>query len=131
MPISDIMGEYSKQISTMLIYFCVLYTAASLCSGLILHFWLKRKWGTSPAKRTMSWISPIIKPENYQDENTLLRKSINAVNWNLIANKARALHVIRHKTKNSKLRSVLNSASFTFGQREFHVRPLLDRTATI
>ena len=132
MPLSYFLNEYSKQISTMVIYFCVLYTAASLCSGLILHFWMKNKWGNSSANETASKISPIIKPENYQDENTLLRKSLNAVNWSLIANKARALHDIRRKNKGSKSRSfLLKSASFTCGQSEYHIRPPLARTETV
>ena len=121
------LSEYSKQ---MVIYFCVLYTAASLCSGLILHFWMKKKWGKSSPNETVSKISPIIKPENYQDENTLLRKSINAVNWSLIANKARALHAItgRSKTERSKMRPFFKSASFTFGHCEYHP---LARTETV
>ena len=98
----------------------MLYTAASLSSGLILHFWMNKQWVTAPANKTMSKISPIIKPENYQDENILLRKSLNAMNWSLVANKARAFHNIRRNT-DSYLKLRPSSASFTFGQREFYV----------
>ncbi len=119
MSFSCILSEYSNEISDIVIYFCMLYTAASLCSGLILHFLMNKQWVTAPIKSTIK-ISPIIKPENYQDGNILLRKSLNAINWSLVANKARALHNIRGNTDSkSKLRP--SSASFTFGQREYYV----------
>ena len=119
MPFSCILCQYSNEISDIVIYFCMLYTAASLGSALILHFFMSKRWVTAPANNTMK-ISPIIKPEDYQDENILLRKSLNATNWCLVANKARAFHNIRRNTDSkSKLRP--SSASFTFGQREYYV----------
>jgi hypothetical protein len=94
--------------------FCIIYTTLSLCAGLSLHYILKKKNENPPA----------IKPENYQDENMLLRKSLNAVNWSLVANKARALYYMKCvNISGNKLKKSLKSASFTLGQQSFSVCP--------
>jgi hypothetical protein len=70
----------------VMVAFCVLYTVASLLS------WLLTQHRQRPA---FNWLSPAIKPVDYKNEDLLLRKELTAVNWQLIANKARALHYLK------------------------------------
>ena len=53
--------------------------------------------------------SPIIKPVDYRNEDLLLRKSLAAVNWSLVTNKARFLYYLK------KPKRISASTSFTFG----------------
>lgn len=106
MPIWDL-------ICSLFTYLCVLYTLVSLISKITARI-IKTKKGV---------ISPIIKPENYKDDDILLRKSLAAVNWKLIANKANALYLLKQLREKKKVRKpIVNSASFTFGQSDFHCR---------
>ncbi len=65
---------------------CVLYTIVSFLS-----WWMSRP----QSQRIAAFLSPHIKPLDYRNEDLLLRKELTAVNWQLIGNKARALHYLR------------------------------------
>ncbi len=65
--------------------FCVLHTVASFLSWLLSQ--VQQQHGLISA-----YLSPAIKPLDYKNEDLLLRKELIAVNWQLIANKARALY---------------------------------------
>ena len=94
----------------VLVLFCVLYTAASFLSLLLTRFMQQRVANRS---------SPAVKPVDYRDDNLLLRKSLNAANWQIVANKARALHYL----KKAPIEPMKTSASFTFGaKRSFGVQ---------
>ena len=109
------------------VLFCVLYTTASFLSWLLSRLLQQRRC-------VLAFISPAIKPVDYKNEDLLLRRSLNATNWHLVANKARALYYLKHRCsalqhpKNAKA-----SASFTFGsvvQRD-EARALLSRSASV
>ena len=99
-----------QQIEHTFVAFCVLYTVASFLSWLLQQL-------TQQRQRIVEFISPAIKPLDYNNEDLLLRKALTAVHWQLIANKATALHFI-------KKAPVKPSASFTFGTRSFSVPSL-------
>ena len=89
---------------------CMLYTAISLV-------WMLCRAVNSTRKPTTT--SPIIKPVGYMDSDALLRRTLVAVNWSLVANKARALDGLNIKKHTLKK----HSTSFTYGQDSFKVRP--------
>ena len=89
---------------TLATYLCILYTAVSVVVRMASK--LFAVMDRRPA-------SPAIKPENYQDSDLLLRRSLAAVNWSLVANKAKALHSL--KGRSLKRNKLTHSASFTFG----------------
>ena len=98
------------QLNTFVTYFCIFYTAACIVSRLILRF-------KFVSRKTLE-ASPIIKSVHFNDENSFIRKSLVAVNWSLVANKARALHSLKHQPCAPKQRGkVKASLSFTFGDR--------------
>ena len=99
-----------QQFEHTFVAFCVLYTVASFLSWLL-------KQLTQQRQRIVEFISPAIKPLDYNNEDLLLRKALTAVHWQLIANKATALHFI-------KKAPVKPSASFTVGTRSFSVPSL-------
>ena len=118
-------------ITVALTYICVIYTVISFSAFLILYFFVVCK------EKRKTLISPSIKPEHYKDEDLLLRKTLNALNWSLMANKAKtlyALQVRKKKTqhKNNKLTAGRNSLSFTFGSaHDYGIRkrdPNLERS---
>jgi hypothetical protein len=88
---------------------CVLYTALSLI------------WMLCRAVSVPRLLSPAIKPVEYRDSDALLRRSLAAVNWGLVANKVRALDGLKHK-KHALKKTSLNSESFTYGQHSFKIR---------
>ena len=96
-----------QQFEHTFVAFCVLYTVASFLSWLLHQL-------TQQRQRIVEFISPAIKPLDYNNEDLLLRKALTAVHWQLIANKATALHFI-------KKAPVKPSASFTVGTRSFSV----------
>jgi predicted deacetylase len=77
-----------QQLHHAFVAFCVLYTVASFLS------WLMRQL-TQQRQRIADFISLAIKPIDYKNEDLLLRKALTAVNWQLIANKANALHCMK------------------------------------
>ena len=80
--------------------FTILYAAASL---------LSRALSSVVVPRT--GVSPAVKPTDYVNEDILLRRSLVAVNWSLVANKARALYYLK-------------DAAPKTARRSFSVRPL-------
>ena len=103
-----------QQFEHTFVAFCVLYTVASFLSWLLQQL-------TQQRQRIVEFISPAITPRSgaldYNNEDLLLRKALTAVHWQLIANKATALHFI-------KKAPIKPSASFTFGTRSFSVPSL-------
>ena len=83
--------------------FTILYAAASLLS------WALSSVVVPP--RAVVNVSPAVKPADYVNEDILLRKSLVAVNWSLVANKARALYYLK-------------DAAPKTARRSFSVRPL-------
>ena len=116
------------------VLFCVLYTTASFLSWLLSRLLQQRQC-------VLAFISPAIKPVDYRNEDLLLRRSLNATNWHLVANKARALYYLKHPAsvlcsalqRPKKAKAPRRGASFTFGsvvQRD-EARAMLSRSASV
>ena len=80
------------------LFICTLFACA-------VALWLRIKTQQQQQQQT----SPVIKPVDYRNEDILLRKSLAAVHWSLVTNKARFLYYLK------KPKRISASSSFTFG----------------